>query len=179
MPSARELVTESEQCVQEVSRLARSLTPAQASWQPAPGRWSVAQNVNHLAVTNEQFLRSITRALRGATGFSITVPRVLESKFIAYIEPPIRGTSKAPAPFRPEPQPDLAVALQRYRDGHRQLAAAISTLSDGQLTRTRIPHPMSDRVTLHLDSVVRIILAHDRRHLCQMEQVTAAPGFPR
>jgi hypothetical protein len=44
--------------------LAAGLTEQQLNWQPEPGSWSVGQCLEHLSITNEAYLTSISAALR-------------------------------------------------------------------------------------------------------------------
>ena len=80
------------------------------------------------------------------------------------------GSAAPGAPGSP-----LARFLALRHDHAERLRAA-----DGlALDRVRVRSPFVPLVTVNLDTALRILTGHERRHLWQAQQVRAHPEFPR
>jgi hypothetical protein len=83
--------------------LVAGLTEAQGGWRPAPGAWSVAECLDHLATANRVYLEAMTppaaRALaEGRRRRRPALPGVIGRWFIGSLEPPAKPHSRRKAP---------------------------------------------------------------------------------
>jgi hypothetical protein len=168
---------------EEARALAQGLTETQAHWQPEEGRrWSITQNLQHLAKTNVVYVDSLRQGLRGARRAD-SATRPLESTcgwfgrwFISFMEPPPRFRVKTRSIVQPPSTGSLREAVDGFlasQDGVRAFAreAAAFDLS------AKFKSPFGP-VRFAIGTGLLILAAHDRRHLWQARQVMLAPGFP-
>lgn len=169
---------------EEARALAQGLTEAQAHWQPEEGRrWSITQNLQHLAKTNVVYVDSLREGLRGARrADSATLP--LESAcgwfgrwFISFMEPPPRLRVKTRSIVQPPSSGSLGEAVQAFVASHNRVRAFARDAAAYDL-RTKFKSPFGP-VRFGIGTGLLILAAHDRRHLWQARQVMKAPGFPR
>lgn len=149
---------------------------------PVAERWSVGECLTHLNVTTERFLPLIDEAIREgrARGLTGTGPygRGLVGWALArWLEPPYRMRTRTPSSFVPAAIDPPAEVLERFDYLQQELSTRIDAGSGLALDRLRLTSPFDGRVKYNLFATFGIILAHQRRHLWQAEQVRAHPGM--
>ncbi|HEX4278387.1 MAG TPA: DinB family protein [Bryobacteraceae bacterium] len=187
--------------------LIRDLTQEQCDFTPAPGVWSIGQNVEHLLLT-ERLYRTQFRnliALAGKGGESnialtfehidtsiafiprdvmplLTIPLNIFNVFVPGI---VRETMfripliSAVNPTASNPAPYHSVTDLRAR--------AIASLAEtGELFRGDLPSNLRNMTLSHpllgtnnIPEIFGIITAHEERHHGQMRRVLENPRFPR
>ena len=94
------LISELNAADERATALAKTLTPGQLNWTPAPGVWSIGQCLEHLYLTNREYLEPISNSLMGAelAGVQDIKPGWFGRWFIRnYIEPsPVSRRARAP-----------------------------------------------------------------------------------
>lgn len=166
----------------EAEELVTGLSEAQAAWSPAPGRWSVAQCLDHLALTDRQYLQAMEAAAAGAAparGASRGEVRFnwFERWFLSTLEPPPRLRMPAPREIQPPASRPLAQVLADFRQAHREVEEFLPRLQGLDLQRLKMRSPFAP-IRLRVAAACVLIATHERRHLWQARQVTLAPGFP-
>ncbi len=69
------IISESEASNAAASELAADLNEEQLNWKPGPEKWSIAQCLDHLAVTSSKFDQYLETALgRGRSKWPVTSP---------------------------------------------------------------------------------------------------------
>ncbi len=176
---ARELRAE----VDAVSRQARELTAAlDASAlmeKPAGGGWSVAENLQHLILTASAMLPLAESAIaelerggkkaHGPAGLGFIGWLLVRS-----LDPPSRIKTRTAKPFEPAVIPDPSTLLEQFQEANTKLGDLIARASGLATTRVRVASPFNARVNYNLYAALRIVVAHERRHLLQAAQVRAA-----
>ena len=140
---------------------------------PAPGRWSAAQCLAHLALTNFAY----TAAMRSASKPAIHLHNHERSGplraglptrwFLAYLEPPARKRLRAPGPIVP---PEFIHADAALKEFQRSQSAVIELLMECRhldLNEIRFPNPFLPGLRFTVGAGFLIIAAHERRHLWQ------------
>jgi hypothetical protein len=163
--------------------LAAGLSDAQGNWQPRPGAWSVAQCLDHLAISNrvyvDHFLPIAERAAAAGRGtFAGLRPTAVGRWFVRTLEPPPRRritTFKTLVPPSTLPIGEALAAYLASHDGYRRLVGVAGRLDPNRVVAA---NPFLGAVRMRLATALLVIPAHDRRHLWQARQVLAAPGFP-
>ena len=185
---------------EEAQRLVAGLTSHQFWWRPAEDRWSVAECLAHVVLAGEAYHEVIdpavasarARGLRaeGRRDVGAATGSRLGDLLMKGLEPPARLRIPAPArirPARPSDPGDAAAAAPRapgsplarflaLRHAHADRLRAADGLA---LDRVRVRSPFVPLVTVNLDTALRILTGHERRHLWQAWQVRQHPGFPR
>ena len=161
--------------------LAKTLTPGQLNWTPAPGKWSVGQCLEHLCVTNEVYLRPMSSSLEGrqpAVVQEIT-PGWFGRWFIHnFIEPSSKTKRvRAPRKIRPGAQIDPNI-LDRFLDSNHRARDLVLRARNYDVNRIRFKNPFIPVIRFTVGTGLEIISKHQSRHLLQAERIRESPEFP-
>ncbi len=174
--------------VEEIKRAAAELvgglSEAQFNWQPAPGRWSVGECVEHLNVTSRLYWPIIAEAINHAraSGWMSKGPykRTLIGRImIRSAEPPAKTRFKAPRRFRPPSDMPMAQVVPQFMTFQDRLLDLIRDANGVDLGRPRIQSPATKLIKMTLGQSLALMIAHERRHLWQARQVKNDPNFPQ
>ena len=148
---------------------------------PDPQAWSVAECLDHLAISNRAYLDAI-RAAASVPARDSREPGAYPGwlgRWIAWtLEPPVRILrTKAPALSRPRNSPTLHDASQAFLRSHHETVAFLRASSGVDLTRARFANPFIPGLKLSLAAGLHIIAAHERRHLWQAWRVRTRTGL--
>lgn len=165
----------------DAQALVHGLTEQQGAWRAAPGSWSVAECLDHLATANRVYLQAMSGAAvraraAGRLRRGPAVPGVIGRWFVRMLEPPVqpRYKSKAPRAIRPRTAPALAEAFTAFMSSQQQVRAFLGACADLDLTGVRFPNPFVRGVRFSLATGFNVIAAHERRHLWQARRVRQA-----
>ena len=161
--------------------LVTGLDEALGTWRAAPGSWSIAECLDHLASGNRVYVRamepSAQQALtRGRTRRRPAVPGVLGRWFISTFEPPVRPRYKLKSPrtIRPRPSPALDDAAHQFFQSQDELRAFIRRYADIDLASVAFPNPFVRVFRFSLATGLHVLAANERRHLWQAWRVRDA-----
>lgn len=154
------------------------------NWRPGPGRWSVGECVDHLAVTGSAIASYLGPALeraraRGRTGAGPFEPGWLGRWWIAQVGPAPARRIRAPAVFAPSAglrKPELAARFATMQRGLQRLVAGATGLD---LRRIRARSAVTPLLRFNAATWFESTIAHERRHLDQARRVAADPALPR
>jgi hypothetical protein len=138
--------------------------------------WSVAQCLDHLAQTTNAFVPAISSAIARAP--RLTTNRALRTGalaclFIRNLEPPYRLRFKVLAPLVPR-QDDFNSAWGAFQESQAQLAKTIRSAAGLAIDQVRVEFPVYARFSYNVYGALRMLTAHERRHLWQIEQILKA-----
>ena len=156
-----------------VLKLMQGLSLDQLLYRPEPGCWSVAENVEHLAVTEQRLVTGIEKLLQGppdlATQCSLSDAEVLRKVGT------VVNRIQAPAVVVPTSRWSLESLPQEFASVRARTREFAGT-TKADLRRYFIRH----FVFGDLDGYQWLLLigAHAQRHSAQAEAVKASPGFP-
>jgi DinB superfamily len=167
----------------DAQALVSGLTAEQGAWRAAPGSWSVAECLDHLATANRVYLEAMRptaeRALaEGKKRHGPAFPGLIGNWFVSSLEPPAKTWLKGKAPriIRPRPQPSLNDAAAAFFASHSDVGVFLNRFRDIDLARTHFPNPFIQGVRFSLATGLNVIAAHERRHLWQAWNVRRAAG---
>ena len=155
----------------------------QALWRPENGSWSVAECIQHVALSISQYLTPMRRAIAkggppAPDAECLFVPRGwFSNAFLKRIGPQVTLKMKAPGKIRPlavEPEQ----AFQNLRNGHAEIQQLLQETSRLDLNRVRFRNPFIPVLRFTVATGFLVLAAHGRRHLLQAERVTGTKGFP-
>lgn len=162
------------------------LADAQFQWRPEPGRWSVAECLDHLNVSVRATFPAFDRAMdearaKGLMGQGPFKYGRFASWMIGSMEPPPKRRFRTfkvfmPGPTAGRPATDILSEFLAVRDG---LIERLRRAEGLDLKRAKVTSPASRFFRMSLGAYFAFVIAHDRRHLWQARQVMAAPGFPQ
>jgi hypothetical protein len=138
--------------------------------------WSVSQCLDHLTQTTKAFVPALSFAIARAP--RLTTDRALRTGaltrlFIGNLEPPYRLRFKVPAPLIPRQQ-DFNSAWGAFQESQAQLAKTIRSASGLAIDRVRVESPVYTRLSYNVYGALRLLIAHECRHLWQIEQILEA-----
>ncbi len=184
-PDLQQVLDDIDAADRAADALASSSTDEQFHWRPRDGAgWSIAQCLDHLATINGFYLKSIRAGVEGAKlrGWKRKGPLkagFFGSLFINSLEPPVKRRLRAPAGMQPALLKSRDQILADYRAAHDGVRRLLIEAADLDLNRARYRNPFLKVVNFRVATGLRVINAHDRRHLWQAEQVRQAPGYPQ
>ncbi|MGH9657990.1 MAG: DinB family protein [Bryobacteraceae bacterium] len=155
---------------QQLHDAVAGLSEAQWRFQPAAERWSVADCVEHIAVVEELILAEVEKALREPPR-----PHGDSSKDAIVLRAVPNRSRRVTAPEHVRPSrrwPDPAAAFDERRA--RSLAFARTTQAD--LRAHFYPHFILGDLDAY--QWLLFLSAHAERHIAQLNEVKADPGFP-
>lgn len=162
------------------------LSDEQFNWAPRPGAWSIGQCVAHLNAINWKYMRCIEGAVEEArrAGHHRAGPIAstwMGRRFIASMEPPPRMRMKSPGTARPPvDHRHKAEVWPEFVRFHAHVRAAIVGMADVDLNRATFGNPfLKGLVRIRVGTALRVIAAHERRHVWQARRVREADAFPR
>jgi DinB superfamily len=157
-------------------RATSGLSPAQLQFKPAPGRWSVAECLEHIVTVENRVLEGISNALQQPAEASKSSAFDGRDEDLVQLVTDRSAPRQAPDAVQPSgrlPVNHLISEFGAIRGRSCDCAANIGA----DLRRHFFPH----RAFGELDCYQWLLLvaAHGDRHRAQIEEVIAAPGFPR
>ena len=154
----------------------QGLSREQLHYRPAPGRWSVAECVEHIATVEERVLGLIQVTL--SAGAAPSRRSATEIKDAALVEDVAGRVTRFQAPDFLVPRgqwPDEQ--LLRQFEAARQKTREFAGSTDADLRKHFYMHPVLGELDLY--QWLLLIAAHCDRHRTQSEEVMASAGFPK
>jgi len=145
--------------------------------QPAPGRWSVAQVIEHLNTYGRYYLPKLQAAINKAnhTTAEWFVPGWLGGYFTKSMMPKPDGTisnkMKTLKGHNPAPDIDAGKALQEFEQQEILLLQLLDKAAEVNINRIRIPISVAPFIKLKVGDVFGFIIAHHQRHFVQIEDM--------
>ena len=149
------------------------ISEAQEKFKPGSDRWSIAECVEHVTLVEKGLLRRITDE-------SSASERLLRPEKHGELRKfSLNRASKRQAPERVVPTGRfglLAKALQQFSANRDETIAYLKNCED-DLHAQLFVHPTAGPLTCHEGFI--IIANHPLRHLQQIREIQASPGYPK
>jgi hypothetical protein len=170
--------------IDDAQRLFSSLNDEQFNWSWQPGVWSIAQCFDHLNVTGKIYGTTIDEKIaeaRSQQRFSKGPFRRswLDRLFAGAVEPPVKVKVKAPKVFTPQASKPMDLVSQEFILLQEHFLNRLQNANGLDLTRIKIASPVTSLLKMTLLGVFGLVLAHERRHLWQAQQILQHPDFPQ
>lgn len=175
------LERELDEAERDARALAGGLDEQAGQWRAAPGSWSIAECLDHLATANRVYVR----AMRGPAERARQLgrrrrrparPGLLGGLFVRSLEPPARPLlkSKAPRLIQPRASIPLGEAFAAFLASQNEVRAFLREYAGIDLAGVTFPNPFIRGVRFSLATGLHVITAHERRHLWQAWRVHEA-----
>jgi hypothetical protein len=170
------LLDQVESLKQKARDLVSGRSPADLTTSLESASWSVAQCLDHLAQTTNAFLPVISAAIARAP--RLTTNRGLRTGaltrlFIRNLEPPYKMRFKVLTARVPR-KDDFVSAQDAFEASQVQLERTIRSAVGLAVDQVKIESPVYARLSYNVYGALRMMAAHQRRHLWQMEQILKA-----
>jgi hypothetical protein len=153
------------------------LSPAQWTFKPAPERWSVGEVVEHIMRSEVLLFQQAETALNSPENPDWETKTKGKTEFLEKIMPTRQGKATAPFEIRPEGKMTREEILTKF-DALREKSLAFARQVDKPLKAHTAEHPFPVFNTLNAHQWLLYIPWHNQRHIKQIEEVKASPGFP-
>ncbi|MBZ5591288.1 MAG: DinB family protein [Acidobacteriia bacterium] len=150
------------------------LTDAQLRFKPQPESWSIADCVEHLAVTEDLLFALVTKGAPNPDGMPLDP--VKDGRFSTAVVDRSRKFA-APPGVRPHGHfASTAEAVAHFRENReRTLAYARDCTQD--LRRLFTPHPLLGEIDCY--RCLLLLALHPARHAAQIAEIKKHPEFPK
>lgn len=141
--------------------------------QPVPGKWSVAQVLEHLNSYGYYYLPAIERSLQqDKPAIDYFKPGWLGDKFTKMMQPTAQGKvknkMKAPKGHRPAPALDHKAVLQEFITQQHTLLSLLDAAKAKNIGSIRTPVSLTRFIKLKVGDTFRFLIAHEQRHFVQI-----------
>lgn len=153
--------------------------------QPAPGKWSVAQVIEHLNSYGRYYLPLLQKALDQSTwpaNQSFT-HGLLGSYFTRSMLPKennrITNKMQAPKGHRPLVDIDSKTVMDEFEKQELLLLELLNNARQTDIGRLRIPISIAPFIKLKMGDVFGFLIAHHQRHFVQVKNTMSEVGSLR
>jgi hypothetical protein len=181
LPDTGNLRDQLDAAERDARLLVENLAEERGCWRAEAGSWSVAQCLDHLAITNQVYLSAMKDpALRARAAGRFrrrpALPGFVGRWFAARMEPPVNAFSKMKATrnINPGTSPSLADAFARFLRSQDDIRDYLYTNADLDLAGIRFPNPLIPGIRFSLATGLHVLTAHERRHIWQAWRVRRA-----
>lgn len=140
--------------------------------QPAPGKWTVIQVLEHLNSYNRYYLPAIKNSLmQDRPAVEYFKPGWLGDYFTKLMQPKegvVKNRMKAPKDHRPAPFLDAMPVLNTFIEDQHQLLLLLDEAKQKDIGKLRTPVSISRLVRLKTGDTFRFLIAHEQRHFVQI-----------
>jgi|HubBroStandDraft_6_1064221.scaffolds.fasta_scaffold679489_2 hypothetical protein len=171
-----------DQTRNRVIEVTSGLSDAQWRFKPAPDRWSIAENLEHMVMVQERVLGPVREKLAQAPPPEPGRDNGRIERFIFERFTDRSARAKSPESFEPTGQMLPRVALDRLLRNYDRLAEFVETSPDLREHVLESP-PLKFITNGALDTMdgyqwAITVAAHDRRHIGQILELQTDPNYP-
>ena len=178
------ILSEAEKNNATAKDLVRGLTDEQLNWKPNAKQWSIAQCLEHLAVTSRQFNSYFKQLIESArlkwptNGVIPYRPSLVGGWLIKQVVP--ETTRKVPAPkvFKPSDSSSIQDPLGLFLKQQEEFVRFVHESEGVDYNRARLRSPVTSLMRYSLADAFVVTIVHGYRHLAQANRVKAMPNFP-
>jgi hypothetical protein len=160
------------------------LSESQLNWKPEPAKWSIAQCLDHLIVSNKTYYPSFEKLISHSYRLSFLqklnpFKKMLGPIMVRSMCKGSKKTFKAPKIFEPSSSnisPGIVNDFVKHQEEMKHYFQRLSQLDTKNLV---IASPVTGFITYTLADGLELLAAHEHRHLTQAENVLNHPNFPR
>jgi uncharacterized damage-inducible protein DinB len=147
--------------------------------QPAAGKWSIAQTMEHMNTYGRYYLLAIEKtidkaALLNNKNTASFMPGWLGDYFTKMMLKPAK--MKAPSKHIPPVKLNAKEVVEEFMEQQRYLLLLLSKAENIDLGKWRIPITLTKLIKLKLGDTFRFLIAHEQRHMIQIKNAVEELG---
>lgn len=178
------LIDQISQISHEASTKFSGLSESQLNWKPEPAKWSIAQCLDHLIVSNKTYYPSFEKLLSHSYRLSFLqklnpFKKMLGPMMVRSMGKESKKSFKSPKIFEPTTsniKPDILNDFFRHQEEMKEYYKRLTQLDTKNLI---IASPVSSLITYTLADGLELLVVHEQRHMKQAENVLNHPNFPK
>jgi hypothetical protein len=150
------------------------LSEAQLRFKPQPDRWSIADCIEHIVLTEDTMYAKATQGAPNPNGVSLD-----PEKDVRFTEAVVarRRRVDAPAPLRPANRFPSAEAVRERFLEQRERAVAYARDCTEDVRHLFAMHPLLGEIDCY--QFLLLLALHPARHAAQIEEIKSDPAFPK
>ncbi len=157
----------------------KSADPGVLLEQPAPGKWSVVEILEHLNSYNRYYNPALEKSLQAdKPAVALFKSGLIGNYFTNMMKPTESGTvknkMKAPRGHRPPRLLDAKTVIDSFLSYQHQLLDLLELAKQKDIGSLRTPISLTNLIKLKTGDVFRFLIAHEQRHFVQMENALLA-----
>lgn len=176
------VMTEMQKTSDDVRASFGGLSSDQLNWKPGEKSWSVAQCLDHLILTNEQFYPEFDKLAAGTRKNSFIENYSPLTGFFGrfLIKAVTEDSKKAKAPSKSIVPPSELPAdiVEKFATHISKVNEKIAACAGADRETTVVTSPFLFIMTYKLDDAYSVLVEHTKRHIRQAKRVMQADGFP-
>ncbi len=177
-------VAEFDKVTAEAKSLFGNLTSTQLNWKPSAEKWSIAQCLDHLIVSNSTYYQQFEKVSSGNHKNSFYQNIKFISKFfgdylIKETGAVVAKPMQSPAAFVPSQSEIAGTIVSDFEKHQKEFSVAIQQLENADLDKTIISSPALKIITYSFTDVLTVLVGHEQRHLTQAKNVLKDESFPK
>ena len=146
--------------------------PEELLLRPSAKRWSAAECIEHLKITNRSYLTRLSEATRSLRQKNLARRGEFRLDWNArllkyWLEPPSRLRLPTGAAFRPVSQVDPTTVLNVFQSIGYELEKELANARELAVDAEKIRSPFAENMEYSAYSAFVLIAAHNRRHIWQ------------
>jgi len=158
------------------------LSGNQLNWKPGEKSWSVAQCLDHIIKTNEQFYPEFSKLASGArrnTFWQNVSPLTgWGGRFLIKAVSEDSKKAKAPSKAIVPPSDIDAGIVDKFAEHIAEVNRKIEAVAGADRKKTVVTSPFLAVFTYTLDDAYTVLVEHSKRHIRQAKRVMEADRFP-
>ncbi|MDQ5847095.1 MAG: DinB family protein [Acidobacteriota bacterium] len=176
------IVVEAEKNSEIARQLAAGLTEEQLNWTSDPAKWSMAQCLDHLTTTSQQFGPYLTAAIaRGRQKWPVKEPVPYRPTWVGgwlvrQVNPETGRNLPAPKVFRPS-QSKINGALESFLKQQSVFLEFVRQAKGLDYNKVRLRSPVTPLMRYSLADAFVVTALHGQRHLGQARRMRETAGF--
>jgi len=169
-----QLKADTRQIIMETKILLQN-DPELLTRQPAPGKWSIAQILEHLNAYGRFYIPEIRRALDNSNlpSDQIFNSGWLGNFFTNSMKPTadkrVKNKMKAMKDYTPQPDLDSKTVIDEFLQQQQDMLKLLETSAQKNIGRIRVPITITKLIRLKLGDIFLFVIAHNQRHFIQCE----------
>ena len=164
---------------EEVRKLSAELSAESLNWQPGPDQWSIAQVLEHLMVVNKSY-HEIPVEIKNNTYKKPLLGRInwivnLFGKLILQSVQPEESRKSQTFPIWKPTHSDYPITIvDQFFTSQNSLIEWINEHKDLIGKNPVVSSPANRNIVYRFNTLIEIIVSHEKRHLQQINRVFAA-----
>ncbi len=148
----------------------------QLNKKPVNNGWSIGQCLHHLIVSNGKYIPLFKKVASGKYRMTFwekynPLVRYTGEKMIKTLGPEVIKKFKSPLLFNTSEKHFSLRLIEDFKDQQFQLYELFIELEKEKYSSMRITSPVAGLITLTVHDAIKLIIAHERRHLNQAIKV--------
>jgi uncharacterized damage-inducible protein DinB len=154
----------------------KGLSEAQLKFKPAPDRWSVAETLEHITVSEDFLFQNVADKIMKAPAGAADRDTAKIDAFVLAAIPDRSHKAQAPEPLKPTARWTPAETLDHFLQSRARTIAFLQSTPDLRAHVVNGP-PLNQPMDAY--DWLLFIAAHSERHTKQILEVKSDPNFPK